>query len=138
MNKTELREPISISEVLCFIKSNPSTYEEISIGTGEPKKRIVRAIRRLKQEDKARNVVIDLGRNSQRRNPDSEKLVNSLGRKAIAYCPGDERLLGEKIAEYLPKEFDSIYMKRGLIQRLRRFLPREAYNIVHEYIIKAE
>ncbi len=123
----------SIDKVLFFLINNPSTYEEICKGTKKTASQVSDIISNLRRKDKIRTVAIELGRRDCSDNFSTHDLVDGITGKSIAYKPGDERLLGQKLTEYLPKKL-SRYERKSLSQRLKHFLPKEAFNSVHDYM----
>jgi hypothetical protein len=120
-------------KILSFIIGNPSTYEEIGKGIGKTQHRAGTLVAHLKRKNKARSVNIELGRRNHKRTFHSEQLIGGLTDKSIAYLPGEERLLGEKITEYLPEEL-TIGMRKSLTHKLKSILPKEAFDVVHSYM----
>ena len=125
----------SIDKVLLFLINKPSTYEEICRETGKTKSQVSGIITKLRRKDKIRTVTIELSRNDRSDNFSTHDLVDGITGKSIVYKPGDERLLGQKLTEYLPKKI-SRYERKSLTQRLKDILPKESFDTVHDYMKK--
>jgi len=120
-------------KVLSFIKGKPSTYEEIGEKAGKTITQVANLMTFLKKKHKARNVNVELSRRNVKRNFRSDQLIDGLTDRAIAYLPGEEKLLGEKVTEYIPEKL-TLGMRKSLTPRLKRILPKEAFEVVYEYI----
>lgn len=128
--ETPKKRSVVPDKIKSFLKGKPSTYEEIR---KEMKRDVYYYIRILRRRGEVRTVTIELSRAGVKRTFRSQELVDGLTDRVIAYLPGEEKLVGEKVTEYLPKKLTT-GMRKSLSHRLKPILPKEAFETVHEYM----
>lgn len=135
--KKYVRTSPESDKILSFIKDNSSTYEEIIKGTGKTREQIWNLMSILKRKNKVRNVIIEIGRSNLKSAFHSDQLLNYIDSellgKTIACLPGEEKLLGEKVTEYLAEELPP-HVRKSLTRKFRGILPKEAFDVVYEYM----
>lgn len=116
-------------KILSFLKNKPSLYDDIFKNTEASPATLYRLI----GKDKVRSVNMKLFGRGRRHTFHSDQLIDGLTARSIAYLPGEERLLGGKVTEHLPKEL-TLGMRKSLTYRLKSILPKEAFEVVYEYM----
>ncbi len=120
-------------KVLSYLRGRPSTYEKICEGTGKSQNQVYSIIKFLKEKDKVKTVILGLGRDGGKRVYHTYDLIDGISNRAIAYLPGDEKLLAKEITKHLPEKLPT-GMRRSLSSRLRWFLPKKTLDVVKEYM----
>lgn len=122
------------NQILKLVEGNPSTYREIIEVTGSTKELTSYYVRQLKKGDNVRTVKMNLGTGKGACPFHSKSLIGDLSGQNIVYCTGEEELLGKKIIEYLPNNLTR-QVRKSLSGKLGRLLPKESFDVVHEYLL---
>jgi hypothetical protein len=122
----------SCLDVVSAIKGDPKTYERIAEVTGRKVKHVSSRVAYLKGDHTVLNVCFELGRT---KSPvlKSQQVLGRLSRKSMVYLPGEEKLLGMNVAKEITKDLTSAE-KRTLLAKLKRFLPKEAFDVVYYHV----
>jgi transcriptional regulator with XRE-family HTH domain len=119
--------------IMRYLEKRPSTYNEIARGLEFTYESVFHSLRCMRRSGDVRAVNMNLSSGGHSSTFKSFYLLGDLLGLTICYLPGQEDLLGAKIASYIPQGI-SKYEKKSLTQKLRRFLPKQAAETVRDYM----